>query len=115
MEPTLIQLLRGLDLFEPYQFSCIFGLVYDLVRPAMTKAARQWLCTDSFCYVLDNFSASFEQKRIVREMNALQTSSLSQCRSDQLRHYSGEPSVLKIEMLDPFVALYELRQILGCG
>jgi len=115
MEPALIQLLRGLDLFEPYQLSGVFGLVYDLVRPAMAKAQSKWLCTDSLCYVLDNFSASFEQKRIVREMNALQTSSLSQRLSDQLRHCFGEPSVLKIEMLDSSVALYEHGQALGCG
>ena len=81
----------------------------------MTKGAGTRLCTDSVCYILDNFSGTSEQKRIVREMNALQTSSLSQCRSDQPNHQSGEPSVLKIEMLDSSVALYERGQVLGCG
>ena len=67
----------GLDLFQLYQFSSIFRLVFDLVTSSFNNLDWNSLWVDSSWYLVHQLLFGFNQKRIIREMNALKTLSLS--------------------------------------
>lgn len=115
MEAVIMHLSFGLDPFQLEQFSRIVRLVHELVGPPLYNLGEYRLCGDSFGYLVEQSLAGSEQKRIVREMDAVHTPCLARCRGDYLRHHLGEACVLKIDMLHSCVSFYELGQASRCG